>query len=439
MAVHIPQDTPNTLTVEERMTVNRRLAALVAGGAALALLAGCSAGGGDASGKTTLEVWTFGGMGLDEAFARYQEENPDIELKITNAGGADEQAQSLTTALAGGKGPDVAAIEIGYMSQFKAQPQNFVDLRTLGADDIKDTYLDWRWEQGVAADGSVVGIPTDVGGLAMAYRADLFAAAGLPSTRDEVSALWPTWEDFIEVGEQYRAATGKGMVDNVTNSVYNAAVRQGDEMYYGDSEEDLVWDSNDQVRKAFDLALDAVPISSRTGSFSEEWNAGMNNGDFAVLAAPSWMTTYISQQAPDTAGKWDVASVPENAGNWGGSQLTIPAKSDHPEEAFAFIKWLMAPEQQLAIFQAHGNFPSTPELYETADIQSFTSEFFSDAPVGPIYSQSVEAIEPIYEGPQQRIIDTAIQNAIAQVENGEEPASAGWDNAKKNVETALKG
>lgn len=421
------------------MKARRTLTAMVAGGAALALLVGCSGGSSGADGgKIELNVWTFGGMGLDEAFAKYQEENPNVTLKITNAGGADEQAQALTTALAGGKGPDVAAIEIGYMSQFKAQPQNFIDLRTLGADDIEDTFLDWRWEQGVAADGEVVGIPTDVGGLAMAYRTDLFEAAGLPTARDEVSALWPTWEDFIKVGDEYRAATGKGMVDNVTNSVYNAAVRQGNEMYYGDGPEDLVYDSNPQVQKAFDLAVDSVNLSSKTGSFTEEWNAGMNNGDFAVLAAPAWMTTYISQQAPDTAGKWDIAAVPEDAGNWGGSQLTIPKNSKNAQAAFDFISWLMAPEQQLDIFQANGNFPSTPELYDTPDIQEFTSTFFNDAPVGPIYSQSVEAIQPIYEGPQQRIIDNAIQNTIGQVENGEESASGAWDRAMDNVKTALK-
>ncbi|MDZ8173093.1 ABC transporter substrate-binding protein [Microbacterium xanthum] len=423
------------------MKARKTLSAIVAGGAALALLAGCSggsSGGSSDDGNVELNVWTFGGMGLDDLFEKYQAENPNVTLKITNAGGADEQAQALTTALAGGKGPDVAAIEIGYMAQFKAQPQNFVDLRTLGADDIQPSFLDWRWEQGVAADGSVVGIPTDVGGLAMAYRTDLFEAAGLPTDRDEVSALWPTWEDFIDVGNQYTEATGKGMVDNVVNSVYNPVVRQGDQMYYGDGPEDFVYESNPQVQKAFDLALDSVGLSSRIGSFSEEWNAGMNNGDFAVLAAPAWMTTYISQQAPDTSGKWDIAAVPEDAGNWGGSQLTIPKNSEHPEEAYEFISWLMAPEQQLEVFQTHGNFPSTPELYETPDIQEFTSTFFSDAPVGPIYANSVETIQPIYEGPQQRIIDNAIQNTIGQVENGEEPADGAWERAMDNVETALQ-
>ncbi len=409
--------------------------------ASLALtLVGCSSGGGatDPNAKVELKVWTFGGMGLDEMFATYQKENPNIILKVTNAGGSDEQAQSLTTAMAGGQGPDVAAIEVSYMSQFKAQPKNFVDLRTLGADKVESSFLDWRWAQGVAADGEVIGIPTDVGGLAMAYRTDLFAAAGLPTDRDQVSALWPTWDKFIDVGAQYRAATGKGMVDNVGAAVYNAAVRQGDEMYYAENG-DKVYDTNPIVKKAFDLSLEAVDkgVSSKTASWSEAWNAGMNNGDFAVLAAPSWMMTYISQQAPDTAGKWDIAAVPENSGNFGGSQLTIPAKSKHPEEAYKFITWLMSPKNQLEIFKLHGNFPSTPELYTTPDIQDFTSAFFNNAPVGPIYANSVKSIKPFLEGPQQRVIDTGITSAIGQVENGEEPAAGAWKAAMKNVKTAL--
>jgi cellobiose transport system substrate-binding protein len=422
-------------------SLKKKIPVVVAAVAAVALtLVGCSSAGStpDPNAKVELKVWTFGGMGLDEMFAKYQKDNPNVTLKVTNAGGSDEQAQSLTTALAGGQGPDVAAIEVSYMSQFKAQAKNFVDLRTLGADDIESKYLDWRWAQGVADDGAVVGIPTDVGGLSMAYRTDLFAAAGLPTDRDAVSALWPTWDDFIKVGAQYRAATGKGMIDNVGAAVYNAAVRQGEEMYYSE-DGTKTYETNPVVKKAFDYSLKAVEsgISSKTPSWSEAWNAGMNNGDFAVLAAPSWMMTYISQQAPKTSGKWDIAAVPGNSGNFGGSQLTIPAKSKHPKEAFKFITWLMSPETQLEVFKLHGNFPSTPELYTTPSIQDFTSPFFNNAPVGPIFAKSVQAIKPFNEGPQQRLIDTGIINAVGQVENGERPADGAWEEALKNVKTAL--
>ncbi|MEY2849218.1 MAG: hypothetical protein RI885_1885 [Actinomycetota bacterium] len=415
-----------------------KLTAALAATAALTLLAGCSSGGGDDTADTvTLDVWLFGGMGLDEVVAQYEEDNPGIDINVKGAN-SDEQAQALTTALAGGSVPDVAAIEGSYLAKFKAQPQNFVDMRTLGADEIADTYLDWRWDQGVAADGEVIGIPTDVGGLAMAYRTDLFAAAGLPTNRDEVGALWSTWDDFMAVGEQYKAATGKGMIDTVVAAVYNASVRQGSEQYYGDDDE-LIYETNDQVRTSFDRAIEAIPFSSQIKPFSEEWNAGMNNGDFAVLSAPSYMMTYIKQQAPDTAGKWDIATVPGNSGSAGGSQLTIPAKSDNPEEAYDFITWLLAPEQQLTVFQTNGNFPTTPELYDTPDIQDFTNDFFGGAPVGQIYSASVQSVEPIYEGPEHRVIETALVNVMDEVEAGQVDKADAWDTALTTVETALKG
>ena len=75
----------------------------------------------------------------------------------------------------------------------------------LSATDIKKNYLGWRWEHGVAYDDSVIGIPTDVGGLEVAYRIDLFKKAGLPTDRVAVGKLWPTWDAFIATGQKYLA------------------------------------------------------------------------------------------------------------------------------------------------------------------------------------------------------------------------------------------
>ncbi|MGL5861820.1 MAG: ABC transporter substrate-binding protein [Phycicoccus sp.] len=423
--------------MEDTVTRKKRLTTVVAATASLALLVGCGGGDDEAGGKTELDVWLFGGMGLDEVIAQYEKENPDVDVTI-KAGSSDEQAQALTTALAGGNVPDVAAIEGSYLGQFKAQPQNFVDLRDLGAKDIEGEYLDWRWAQGVAADGEVIGIPTDVGGLAIGYRKDLFAAAGLPTERDQVSALWPTWDDFIKVGERYKAKTGKGMIDTVVNAVYNPSSRQGDSLYYGDGDE-LIYDSNPAVRTSFDLAMKAIPISSKIKPFSDEWNAGMNNGDFATLPFPSYMMNYVQQQAPNTKGKWDIAAVPGKAGNGGGSQLAIPAKSDSQKEAYEFTKWLLAPEQQLSVFKKHGNFPSTTKLYDTPDILDFKNPFFGDAPVGEIYKESVTTLKPIYQGPQERIVDSALVNTMDQAEAGKVKPDAAWEAGVKSVKSALKG
>ncbi len=65
------------------------------------------------------------------------------------------------------------------------------------------------------------------------------------------------------------------------------------------------------------------------------------------MLAPSWMLGVIEGNAAGVEG-WDIANVfPGGGGNWGGSFLTVPAQSEHPEEAKALADWLTAPEQQI--------------------------------------------------------------------------------------------
>ena len=88
--------------------------------------------------------------------------------------------------------------------------------RPLVADHSKE-YLPWKWELGKAPDGRLIGLPTDVGSLAVCYRKDLFQAAGLPTERDQVSALWSDWNGFHEAGRKYKQGSGgKAFIDSIT-------------------------------------------------------------------------------------------------------------------------------------------------------------------------------------------------------------------------------
>ncbi len=60
-------------------------------------------------------------------------------------------------------------------------PDKFVNFQDHGSNDEKDQWLDWKYDQATTADGAdTIGLGTDVGGLAMCYRSDLFEKAGLP-------------------------------------------------------------------------------------------------------------------------------------------------------------------------------------------------------------------------------------------------------------------
>lgn len=380
--------------------------------------------------QKVLQFWAFGDMGLGDLIAEYEELNPDIKINM-KVSDFDPHHQGLLTSL-DSAAPDIAAIEVGYSSLFKAVSDKFVDMRDYGAEALADDYLDWRWEHGVDLDGRIFGIPTDVGPMAIAYRSDLFAEAGLPTDRDEVSALWPTWEDFISVGEQYVDATGNSFLSS-TGYVWNAVKNQSDEKFYSKDGSSLVYETNPQIRRAWDLSVAATPIAANIGDWTADWNAGMNNGAYAVLTAPAWMMGYIQGQAPDLSGAWDVAAMPEGGGNWGGSQLTIPARAQYPDEAAAFITWVLSAENQLALFEKSGQFPSTVAAYESDALLNFESEYFNNAPVGQIYAEGVNLLEPLYEGPKERVIDQEFGSALGRIANGDQTPEEAWETAISNI------
>ena len=386
-----------------------------------------STGGTEASAdQKVLQFWAFGDMGLGDLIAEYEEMNPDIKINM-KVSDFDPHHQGLLTSL-DSAAPDIAAIEVGYSSLFKAVAGKFTDLADYGAADVAGDYLDWRWNHGVDLDGRVFGIPTDVGPMTICYRSDLFAEAGLPTDRDEVSALWPTWEDFIAVGEQYVAATGNKFLSS-TGYVWNAVKNQSTEKFYSADGSSLIYETNPQIQKAWDLSVAATPIAANIGDWTADWNAGMNNGAYAVLTCPAWMMGYIQGQAPDLAGAWDVATMPEGGGNWGGSQLTVPARAQYPEEAAKFILWILSAENQLKLFKASGQFPSTLAAYEDAELLAFESEYFNNAPVGAIYTAGALKLKPIFEGKKQRAIDNIFGQALSRVALKKQTAAAAWQQA----------
>ena len=408
--------------------------------AAALLIAGCGGSGkSNSSDSKTFEFWSFTQINQKADVEVYTRAHPDVHIKLTEVGSTTETAQALTTALAGGKVPDLVLIQGDDLPKFMQSPDNFVDLTKFGAGNIKKDYLDWVMAQSTTKDGKVIGIPTDVGGLAVAYRTDLFQAAGLPTDRNEVSKLWPTWDAFMDVGKRYVQATGKPFLDNTPTSVFFQAVNQGTERYYN-TDHQLDYD-NAQVKAAFDLTLRvfASGISAKQASFSSGWTAAMTKGDFAVVSAPSWLLNQIKTNAPGTSGKWDIATIPGGAGNWGGSYLAIPKRAKNAKAAWNYIAEMQSPAGQLAHFLSQGALPTTPSVYSDPKLVDRTDPFFSNAPIGKIYTQSVLGVKPFYIGPQDGPIGTELLNTLTSVEQGKvDPANA-WSTALTNVKNALRG
>ncbi|WBB81731.1 extracellular solute-binding protein [Micromonospora sp. WMMD882] len=436
------------------LTLHRRRFAAIAL-ASVAVIATATACGGDDSsdsgssdGPITLTVDVFGdqGFGYEELYKQYESENPNVKIQERGKGlGLGDHNTRLTQQITAGSGAgDVVALEEGTIVQFYAQADKFVNLADHGANDLKGNFLPWKWEQGSTPDGKVLGLGTDVGSMALCYRKDLFEAAGLPTDREQVGQLWPTWDAFIEAGKKFTAADPKHkFIDSATN-FYNVVLMQiagaGTGYTYYDKSNKLVIRDNPDVKAAYDLTTKLVDakLSNNLQAFSNEWNAGFKNASFATAACPAWMTGVIKGQAGDAAaGKWDIAKAPGAGGNWGGSFLAVPKSSKHAEEAAKLVKFLTNPKGHVAAFKAVGNLPSSPQGLADPAVAESTNEYFSGAPVGKIFAAGASDLKPVYLGPKNNAVRTAVENTLRAVEQGKSAAEQ-WDAALKNGEAAGK-
>jgi cellobiose transport system substrate-binding protein len=395
------------------------------------LLATAACGGSDtpkADEKITLTIAGFGDFGFKPLYEEYKQTHKNIEIQERISDYAAHH-QGLIQHLATGSGAaDIEAIEIGYLSSFTATPSRFYNLLDLGAKDLENTYLPWKWQQALSTDKkSLVGLGTDVGGMAMCYRVDLFQKAGLPTARDDVSKLWPTWEDYVATGKKYKAAAPGSFFMEASGNMFRAMVEQAPQGVYDDQDK-LIVDSSPTVKKSWDLTVDAIQsgLSNKLTAWTPEWTAAFGKGTFATIVCPAWMTAYIESNAKDASGKWDIAAVPGGAGSMGGSHLALPKQGKHPKEAFELIKWLTAPEQQKKVFKTTGNFPSTPSLYTDPDLTGFSKAFFNNAPLGKIFTASALAVKPQHQGPKQGDVFNTVGSGLGRIEEGKQKPDEAW-------------
>ena len=406
------------------------IASLLMLGLAATGLTGCAPA---ADEKITLTFGDWGDMGFKDLFAQYHKLHPNVTI-VEKSSEYNKHHEGLLTALASGKGNDINGIEGSWMPYFVQYPDKFADFGTSKQAD----YLDWRWNPAVAKNGVVLGLPTDVGGMAVAYRTDLFEKAGLPSDPAGVSALWANggWDDYLKVAKQYTEKTGKKFADS-TQSVFGGIVAQQPEQYYA-ADGSFVYETNANVQKAWKVSTDIAPYSGSAAVFSAEWNAAIADGNAAAVLAPSWMLTMIKGIAPKLTGKWNVATVPGGAGNWGGSWVTVSKSSKHVDAAKAFVEWLLAPEQQKTIFLTKGNFPSAVAALKDAAVTGYKDAYFSNAPVGQIYSSAVSSLKPAILGPKSASIGTSFQNATTAVAQKKKTADQAWADALIEIAKNVK-
>jgi multiple sugar transport system substrate-binding protein len=402
-------------------TISRRDFLKVGGaglaGAALLGAAGC--GGGQQEGGGPIElVFTSAPDDTETAgklVQKFNEQNRGrykVTLREGNADTGQRFDQLRTEMQAGGKNIDVILGDVIWTAQLAANGW-ISDLSDRFTEDMRADFLPGSVEA-IIYEGKAYGMPwfTDTGLLY--YRKDLLEESGFDGPPK-------SWEELHEQALTVKQDSGTKFGFMFQGANYEGGVCNGLEYIWTHGGEAL--DPNDPTRVLIDspeavagLTTERSMIESGVAPeavaiYHEDESAGtFLNGDAVFLRNWPYVYALLSDPAesevrPEQIGVSELPSADGQPGNGtvGDQPLYINATSPHQDEAWEFIKFLSAPEQQE--FRAvEGSFLPTltnlyddPEIQESVPVVALAKEALQHTrprPVSPYYSDmSLEMAE----------------------------------------------
>ncbi len=380
------------------------LAVLAVGALALTGCSGSSSStGGDTAGCTpagepvTLE-FTSWIPGIEDVVAIWNEANPDIQVEVqTGPNGNSGTYQNFFNQISAGNAPDLGQIEYDALPNFLVQ--GGVEDLSACADVVaaKGDFVDWAWGQvTLGSASSVYGIPQDIGPMALFYRADLFEANGI--------AVPTTWEEYADAARKIRALGG--YITNFSQSDINqfaGFVWQAGGQWFSNDGTDWTVDFTDTASTTvadYWQQLIADDLVSTVPAWTDEWNNAYNSGAAWTWPSAVWGANSIASGAPDTAGDWRVAPLPQwtsgaaEGGNWGGSSVAVLKGSKHMYEAAKFALWLNTSDEALAALNTAANL--YPAAVSGLALPSLAKgvEFYGDQPIYDVFAQAATEVSP---------------------------------------------
>lgn len=313
-------------------------------GALTACSGGASAGDatptpeeGQASGNVTM--WTYPVIAdeaahkayWDEQVAEFEKENPDVtvDVEIYPWAGRDE---TLATAIAGGKGPDVVYLipdQLPKYARSLSAVDNYVTDNVAGLRD--------NAKSSVSVDGAMLGAPLIMNSKPLVCNAAAFDAVGesgnYPATWDDLLALAPTFQ-----AAGYDVTNYWGAVDATLNESFYPLLWQAGGSVFSDDGTEVAFDSPEglaALQFATDLAqggyvekdlLTTIPAFEQTrtaqGKIACTWQQGPGDvasfwGEENVVVLPPLKDA--ESIAYGTVGSLAMLSTSENldaAGKW---------------------------------------------------------------------------------------------------------------------------
>jgi multiple sugar transport system substrate-binding protein len=427
--------------------IRRHAAKLAIVSLALVLMAPLAACGGSStsgtstsSGPVNLNFWSWV-PGIDKSVAEFNKSHPNIQVKWSNVGAGPAEYDKLYTAIKANNEPDLGQVEFQLLPTFETTG-SLVDMSQYGANSVKDKFVPWTWGQ-VSLGNAVYAIPQDSGPMAMYYRSDIFKKYNIP--------VPTTWAQYADAAAKLHAANPSVYITDFppkepgwfTGLVWQA----GGHLFSinGQSWKVSINSSEAQQVASYWQDLVSKKLVKTEPDFTNAWYHDLQTGSVATWVSAVWGASTISTNAPQSAGKWSIAPMPQwqagqsVAGNWGGSTTVVFKNTQHPKEATEFAMWLNTNQQSLdAMIKGASIYPAYQAALDAPSLNS-PQAFYNNQVIGQVFKKASTEVNVNFQwGPTINQVYTDMGDNFANAVNGRSTLTDALNTVQQSTITFMK-
>lgn len=395
-----------------------RRAGIVAGIATVALaLAGCSGSPGNAGGPIELTYWGWA-PNMEKIVDSWNASRDDIKVTYVKTDAGDPAVTKFLTAIQAGSGaPDLMQAEYQKIPTLVASDA-VLDIADKLDPAVSGEFSDGVWSSVTLGSDAVYALPQDSGPMMFYYREDIFAQLGL--------SVPTTWDEYAQVAQAVRAADSTkylGTFSSVDAGQFAGLTQQAGASWWsidgGSWGVDIDSAAVQKVAGFWGGLVESGAIDNKP-QYTPEWNAGLNDGTQIGWVSSVWAPGVLSGNAPDTAGKWRMAPLPQwdaakpATGNWGGSAVAVSTQSKNVDAAVEFATWLNTSQDAVSqLVSVSGLYPA--DTADSAEALSTPFEFFSNQP--DFYTEAAKiaaTVQPFTYGPNVNVAYSAFNDEFGK-------------------------
>lgn len=355
----------------------------------------------------------------------FEEAHPGIKLEVV-AQGSDQYSNLLITAMGTGAGPDVARIDLTSLASYSDLGGILPVDDLSGFDGLKEEMFPAPMASNLYQ-GRYYGMPLDTNCKAAVVNMDAMTALGFdapPQSMEEfiqASDANPELKPTINVSSvgdwdilpYFWLAGGE-----LTDPAYTTASG------YLDGPQSVA-----AVEQLVELFQDGTLAIKDIDGSADAWD-GVQTGEYAMIFEGPWFFAWISDYADKSIVPATIPSFDgESASIVGGENIVIFSSSEHPEEAFEFVTFMVSEQVQVMMAVNTNQIPVRRSAAAHPDIAANQ--------VMSVYLEQMGSAQTRIPSPNKQLIEDYIKDAFDAIFREGASVAATLREAAELIDTEL--